>query len=53
MTVKERPETVFHSVKIMMEKGMSLDQAIEEIESILRGKIPDHIKDRIRQEAIG
>ena len=52
MTIKggAPPETVFHSVKIMIEKGMDFQEAINEVESILRGKIPDHIKDRIRQE---
>ena len=52
MTIKggSSHQTVFNSVKIMMEKGMSVDQAIEEVESVLRGKLPDHIVAIIRQE---
>ena len=42
--------TVFHTVRQMMAKGMTVEQAIVEVEAILRGKLPDHIKDMIRQE---
>lgn len=49
MTIKSEAPTVFYSIKVMMDKGMDFQEAIEEIEGII-GKIPDHIKDRIRQE---
>ena len=52
MTIKggATAPTVFHSVRQMMEKGMTLEQAIAEVEAILRGKLPEHIIALIRQE---
>ena len=52
MTIKggATQETIFDSVKILMEKGMSFSEAIEEVEGILHGKLTDDLKDRIRQE---
>lgn len=43
-------ETIFHSVNVLTEKGLSVREAIAEIEAILRGKLPDSIKDRIYHE---
>jgi len=45
-----RQETIFDSVKILVEKGMTVKEAIAEVEAILRGKLPEHIVDRIYQE---
>ena len=52
MTIKggATAPTVFHTVRQMMAKGMTVEQAIAEVEAILRSKLPDHIKDMIRQE---
>lgn len=52
MTIKggATAPTVFHTVRQMMAKGMTLEQAIAEVEAILRGKLPEHIIALIRQE---
>jgi len=46
----EAAQTVFDTVRMMMSRGMTVDQAIEKVESILRGKLEEHIKNLIRQE---
>ena len=55
MTIKggARPETVFHTVQMLMKDGLTVQEAIEKVESILcggRGHLPEHIKSLIRQE---
>ena len=45
-----REGTVFHSVNVMMAKGMTVQQAIVEVEKILRCQLPEDIKARISQE---
>ena len=52
MTIKggARQETIFHTVRIIMARGATIDQAIKEVESILRCQLPKHIKALIRQE---
>ena len=52
MTIKggARQETVFETVRILLKKGMTVDQAIEEVESLLRGKLPEIIVDKIKEE---
>ena len=44
------PETIFNTIKKMMANGKTIDQAISQVESILRSKLPEHILDLIRQE---
>jgi len=44
------PTDVFNHVRMLKEKGLTTKEAIEEIESTLRGKLPEHIKARIYQE---
>ena len=44
------PETVFDTVRMMMERGATLDYAIAKVESILHCKLDENIKARIRQE---
>ncbi len=43
-------ESIFQTVKIHMEKGMTVQEAITEIESILRCKLTEHIVNLIYQE---
>ena len=52
MTIKGGADhkTVFDTVRIMLKKGMTVEQSIAEVEAILRGKLPDHIIALIRQE---
>lgn len=45
-----RQETVFETVRMLVEKGLTVEDAIMEVESILHGKLPEHIKDMIRRE---
>jgi len=43
--------TVQESVKYLVDdKGMTVQQAIEEVQSILRCKLPEHIVALIKQE---
>jgi len=48
MTVKQ--DTVFGRIKMLRKKGLSVKEAIEEIESIHRAQLPEHIKSLIYQE---
>ena len=43
-------QTVMDSVRLMMATGMTVYQAIVEVETILRGKLPEHIKALIYQD---
>ena len=43
-------QNIFNQVRLLREKGLSTDEAIGEIESILRAKLPEGIKDRIKTE---
>ncbi len=45
-----RKETVFHTVDTMLEKGMTIEQAMAEVEAILHCILSDQIKGLIRQE---
>lgn len=45
-----RQEAVFHSVRMMMAKGMTVKQAIVEVEAILRCQLTEDIVARIYQE---
>jgi len=42
-------ETIFHTIRILKEKGLSVDEAIVGVESILRGKLPEHLVDMIKE----
>ena len=46
-------ESVFKTVRFMMNRGLTFNESIKEIESILRNQIPDEIKNLIRQECKG
>ena len=43
-------KSVFDTVKMLMEEGLSFDEAVEECEKKLRVPLPMDIKDRIRVE---
>ena len=45
-----RQETIFDTVKMLTEKGLTIKEAIEEIESVLHGKLPDRVISLIYQE---
>ena len=45
-----KEQTIFNQVSSLMEKGLSLDEAIGEIERILRGRLPDNLKARIHEQ---
>ncbi len=45
-----RQEDVFHTVRILMRQGMTVNQAIAEVESILHRRLPENIKSLIYQE---
>ena len=45
-----KEQTIFNQVSSLMEKGLSLDEAIGEIEGILRGTLPDSLRCRIREQ---
>ena len=40
-------QTVFDTIRILVVKGLTIGDAIEEVESTLRGQLPDHIKELI------
>lgn len=42
--------TIFNQVRMLKQKGMNTGEAIAEIETILRAKLPDNLKDRIKTE---
>ena len=42
--------TVFDTVKQLLEKGMTLEEAIREVEFKLRTPFPENIRDMIREE---
>lgn len=48
MTIKQ--DTVFDRIKILRKKGMSIKEAIEEIESVLHTQLPEHITILIKDE---
>jgi len=53
MTIKggSNHQTVFNTVSMLVnQKGMTIPQAIEEVEKILRCKLPEEIKAQIYQE---
>ena len=45
-----KQETIFDTIHLLKEKGLTLDEAIEEVQSILRGKLPEHILEMIRRD---
>ena len=45
-----KEQTIFNQVTLLREKGLSLDEAIGEIEGILHCKLPEEIKDRIKTD---
>jgi len=52
MTMKggAREGTVFQTVRQLKEKGLSTQEAISEVEGILRGKLPAHIVAMVYRE---
>lgn len=53
MTIKGGADkaTIFATIKQYMDCGATVDQAIEKVEGILRGQLPDNIKALIYLEA--
>ena len=45
-----KQETIFDTIRILIEKGLTIQEAIEEVESKLRGKLPEHIVNRVHRE---
>lgn len=45
-----REGTIFHSVNMMVAKGITIQQAIKKVETILRCQLSEDIKSRIYQE---
>jgi len=43
-------ESVFDTVRILIEKGLTIDEALIEVEKKLRVPLPIELKDRIRGE---
>ena len=43
-------QTVFGTVRFMMKHGLTVEEAIVRVESLLYSKMPENIKDLIRQE---
>ena len=42
--------SIFDTIKILIEKGMTVEDAIKEWESITYCQVPEHIKDMITEE---
>ena len=45
-----RQETIFDTIRMLRAKGLTVQEAILEVESILRGKFSEDIKAQIYQE---
>ncbi len=51
MTYAQRAYDVFTQIKVLVkDKGMSLEDAVDEIEKKLHTKLPDQIIDKAREE---
>ena len=44
-----KQETIFDTIRILQAKGLSVDEAIAEVESILRGKLPENLVIMIKE----
>ena len=42
--------SVFDTIRVLINKGLTLQEAIQEVETILHTKLPDHIISMIKEE---
>ena len=45
-----RQEIIFDTIQFYIDRGLDINDAIKEVESILRGKLPENIVDLIKQK---